>query len=97
MSLPLASTRLDYMQFGQQIAVSQRHFFSVQKLAAGDLDVLDAVVVDLVGQRRAEVLVQLLQRLQQPALQSCKGDTEVTQLYLYVTQLRELCNYVSFI
>lgn len=59
------------MQLGQQVTVSQRHFVAVQEVAVGDLDVFDAVVVDLIGQRRAEILVQLLQGLQQATLQSC--------------------------
>lgn len=61
------------MQLGQQVTVSQRHFVAVQEVAVGHLDVFDAVVVDLVGQRRAEILVQLLQGLQQATLQSCAG------------------------
>lgn len=39
------------MQLGQQVAVCQRHFAPVQEVAVGDFDVLDAVVVNLVGQR----------------------------------------------
>lgn len=66
------AAHLHYVQLGQQVTVSEGHVVTVQEAAVGDLHVLDAVVVDLVGQRRAEVLVQLLQRLQQAALQSCK-------------------------
>jgi len=64
------------MQLGQQVAVSQGHLVPVQEHAVGDLDVLDTVVVDLVGQRRAEILIQLLQRLQEAAFQSCKETRE---------------------
>lgn len=67
---------LDDVQLGQQVAVGQGHFITVQELAVRELDVLNAVVVDLVGQRRAEILVQLLQRLQEAALQSCEDAHE---------------------
>lgn len=39
------------MQLGQQVAVSQGHFVTVQEVAVGNFDVLNAVVVDLIGQR----------------------------------------------
>lgn len=59
---------LDDMQLGQQVAVRQRHFIPVQKVAVWDFDVLNAVVVNLVRQRWAEVIVQFLQRLQESTL-----------------------------
>ena len=61
---------LDDVQLGQQVAVRQRHVLPVQELAGGHLDVLDAVVVDLVRQRGAQILVQLLESLQQASLQT---------------------------
>lgn len=60
------------MQLGQQVTVSKGHFITIQEVAVGDLDVLHAVVVDLIGQWRTKILVQLLQCLQKPTLQSCK-------------------------
>lgn len=64
-------THLDYVQLWQQVAVGQGHLVAVQEVACGHLDVLDAVVVDLVGEGRAQVFVQLLQRFQESTLQSC--------------------------
>lgn len=61
---------LDNVQLRQQVAVRQRHLVSIQELALGDLDVVDAVVINLIGERRAQILIQLQQRLQQPPLQS---------------------------
>lgn len=66
------------MQLWQQVTVGQGHLVAVQEVAVGHLDVLDAVVVDLVGEGRAQVFVQLLQRLQESALQSC---TKVRDIY----------------
>lgn len=56
-------THLNYMQFGQQVTVSQGHFVPIQELAVRNFDVFYAVVIDLIGQRRAKILVQLLQGL----------------------------------
>lgn len=67
-----AATHLDYMQLGQQVAVCQRHFIPVQEVAVWEFDVLDAVVVNLIGQRWAQVIVQLLQRLQESTLKRWK-------------------------
>lgn len=38
------------MQLGQQVTVGEGHFITIQEVAVGDLNVLDAVVVDLIGQ-----------------------------------------------
>lgn len=65
------------MQLGQEVTVSQSHFIPIQKAAVGDLDILDAVVVDLIRQWGVEILIQLLQCLQKSALQTCKETQEV--------------------
>lgn len=67
-------TYLDYMQLGQQVAVCQRHFVPIQEAALRDFDVLDAVVVNLIGQRWTEIVVQFLQRLQESTLKRWKNN-----------------------
>lgn len=77
-------THLHYMQLWQQVTVRQGHLVAIQEVAVGHLDVLDAVVVDLIGKWRAEVFVQLLQRLQESTLQSCtKTMDNLCMLRLY--------------
>lgn len=49
-SVLFTNAHLDYMQLGQQVTVSKGHFITIQEVAVGDLDVLDAVVVDLIRQ-----------------------------------------------
>lgn len=71
------------MQLWQQVTVGQGHLVAVQEVAVGHLDVLDAVVVDLIGERRAQVFVQLLQRLQESTLQSCTETTEIYGCYTH--------------
>lgn len=70
-ALLTSCTHLHDMQLWQQVTVRQGHLVAIQEVAVGHLDVLDAVVVDLIGKWRAEVFVQLLQRLQESTLQSC--------------------------
>lgn len=70
-ALLTSCTHLHYMQLWQQVTVRQGHLVAIQEVAVGHLDVLDAVVVDLIWKWRAEVFVQLLQRLQESTLQSC--------------------------
>lgn len=53
------------MQFGQQVAVSQGEAVPVQKLPLGDGDGFSGVVVDLLGERRDQVVVQALELPQQ--------------------------------
>ena len=59
MNLPLF--HLDYVQFGQQVAVCQSELVSVEEAPVGALLLLHAVCVDLVRQRAVQVVVQLLQ------------------------------------
>lgn len=76
-----SDTHLYYMQLWQKVTVGQRHLVAIQEVAVGHLDVLDAVVVDLIGERRAQVFVQLLQRLHEPTLQSCADNRNLGLLY----------------
>lgn len=71
------------MQLWQQVTVGQGHLVAVQEVAVGHLDVLDAVVVDLVGEGRAQVFVQLLQRLQESALQSCTKTRDIASTSIH--------------
>lgn len=77
-------THLDYMQLGQQVAVCQRHFIAIQEVAVWDFDVLDAVVINLVGQRWAQVIVQFLQRFQESALERWKTIKETVTHFNYL-------------
>lgn len=73
------------MQLWQQVAVRQGHLVAIQEVAVGHLDVLDAVVVDLIRKGRAKVFVQLLQRLQESTLQGCTKTRETYGCCAYTT------------
>lgn len=56
---------LDNVQLGQQVAVCQGHLVAIQELARGDGDIVQAVLIDLIGERGVQVLIQLLQSFQE--------------------------------
>lgn len=61
---------LNYVQFWQQVAVCKSELVSVEEASVGDLLLLHAVCVDLVGQRVVQVVVQLIQGSGQTFLQA---------------------------
>lgn len=60
---------LNYVQFWQQVAVCKSEIVSVEEASGGELLLLHAVCVDLVGQGVVQVVVQLTQGSGQTFLQ----------------------------
>lgn len=60
---------LDNVELGQQVTVCQCHLIAVQKPTCGKFDVLHTVLVDFIREGRIEILIQFLQRFQEPPLQ----------------------------
>uniref|UniRef100_A0A480J3Z9 Chloride intracellular channel protein 5 n=1 Tax=Sus scrofa TaxID=9823 RepID=A0A480J3Z9_PIG len=62
---------LDHMELGQQVAVGQGQLIPIQELASRHLVIiLSGAGVNLLWQRRVQIVVQLLQRLGQASLKS---------------------------
>lgn len=69
MQIKAARDYLHDVQFRQQVAVGQGELLAVQEGAGRGSDVVGAILVDLLGERTAEEVVQRLQSLQQTLLQ----------------------------
>lgn len=65
----LPHAHLDNVQLGQQVAVGQGHFIAIKKFTCGELDVFHAVLINFIGERGVQVLIQLLQGFQETPLQ----------------------------
>ncbi len=88
-------THFDDVELGQQVAVGQSELLTVQEGAGGGSDIISAVLVDLVRQRRAQVVIQLLQGLQQTLLQICTSKRFI-QRRLNKNPQNDLTGAISF-
>lgn len=61
---------LNYVQFWQQVAVCKSELISVKESSVGQLQLLHAACVNLVGQGVVQVVVQLIQGSGQTVLQT---------------------------
>lgn len=69
------------MELGQQVAVGQGQLIPIQELASRHLVIiLSGAGVNLLWQRRVQIVVQLLQRLGQASLKSWRGTAKQASL-----------------